>query len=398
MLSTARNLNNVIVSEAFIDEIVENPDRYLCLSLYADLRELLSGHYDRLGHRFNRRTGEFLTDQIGAFKEFSKETDDKGGVWLVGEARIPKRNKRLCGAIQEMYDEGKLKFSFEIITGEYKTEDGIVYVDVSEKNYLHGMCVVSVPAYPQARATELVAEADGDAAMQAAFEHAQVYIAEADISTIMERIHCALWKAIEANDRIEDKWRIRFERIGLDFATLYDSNTTKTYKVEFVIEDEQVAVTDFYEIEFIRKDDENMDELKERIAELEKQLAQKESKIDELEDEMETAKCKDKEQTEAIAELTEYKTKWEQAEAEKAENARKEKVAQAKVFAESSGLDVKKQEIAAAVEALNYEMLIAEVTKARKPSAPLSPTITMASLAGDFNAKGYEDLYAAEKR
>lgn len=32
MASTRKNLNDVVVSEKFIDEIVSNPEKYMCLS------------------------------------------------------------------------------------------------------------------------------------------------------------------------------------------------------------------------------------------------------------------------------------------------------------------------------------------------------------------------------
>ena len=53
------NLNGVRVTPAFLSEIVENEERYVGLPLYADVRALKSGNYNRLGHLYDTRTGEF---------------------------------------------------------------------------------------------------------------------------------------------------------------------------------------------------------------------------------------------------------------------------------------------------------------------------------------------------
>lgn len=50
----------------------------------------------------------------------------------------------------QMYNDGMLNFSFEIIySPEHVLEiDGVQYVDAYEGNVLTGMAIVSVPAYP----------------------------------------------------------------------------------------------------------------------------------------------------------------------------------------------------------------------------------------------------------
>ena len=107
------NLNGVRVTEAFIDEIIADEERYVGLPLYADVKSLLSGKYGNLGHMYNAKTGEFYSTQIGSFYQFEKE-EFKGGAYLVGYARIPKRNQKLSKAIAELFADGSLKFSFEI--------------------------------------------------------------------------------------------------------------------------------------------------------------------------------------------------------------------------------------------------------------------------------------------
>ena len=72
------NLNGVRVTEAFIDEIIADEERYVGLPLYADVKSLLNGNYSNLGHMYNAKTGEFYSTQIGSFYNFEKETF-KGG-------------------------------------------------------------------------------------------------------------------------------------------------------------------------------------------------------------------------------------------------------------------------------------------------------------------------------
>ena len=116
------NLNGARVTEAFIDEVVDNEPRYVGLPLYADVRALTNGNYRRLGHLYDSKTGEFHSTQIGSFYQFEKEKLDDGCA-LIGYARIPKRNKKLSKAISELFADGALKFSFEVAVGEYEELD-----------------------------------------------------------------------------------------------------------------------------------------------------------------------------------------------------------------------------------------------------------------------------------
>ena len=161
----AANLNGARVTEAFIDEIVGN-DKYVGLPLNADIKALTSGNYTRLGHLYDSHTGEFHSTQIGSFYKFEKEAFSNGeqnGCYLVGYARIPKRNRKLCKAISELFADGALKFSFELSVGEYEElDDDTILIDASENNYLEGTAIVTFPACEEAVALELVAQkADG---------------------------------------------------------------------------------------------------------------------------------------------------------------------------------------------------------------------------------------------
>ena len=150
------NLNGVRVTEAFLDEIVENEAKYVCHPLYADIRGLIASK--TIGHMYNKRTGEFYSTQIGAFYHFEKEVDGDNA-HLVGYARVPKRNKALCKALSDLFTDNALKFSFEVNCSVYEEdEDGTMVIDANPGNYWEGECVVTFPACETAVAQELIAE------------------------------------------------------------------------------------------------------------------------------------------------------------------------------------------------------------------------------------------------
>lgn len=156
------NLNGCRVTNDFVDNIISNKERYVGLPLYADKKALVNGNYNRLGHLYDSRTGEFHSTQIGSFYDFEKE-DFESGSYLVGYARIPKRDKEISKAIDELFADGALKFSFEIACGEYsELEDGTIEIDASENNYLEGTAIVTFPACEDAVALEFVAQRSDD--------------------------------------------------------------------------------------------------------------------------------------------------------------------------------------------------------------------------------------------
>ena len=78
MFSTRPNRNRQGVTEAFIDEIVANQDKYGCLPLYVDIKRLCSRNYSSMGHMLDWDTGRFETTQIGGFFAFTKVIDEYG--------------------------------------------------------------------------------------------------------------------------------------------------------------------------------------------------------------------------------------------------------------------------------------------------------------------------------
>ena len=168
------NLNGARVTEAFIDEIVGNEKRYVGLPLYADVKALTNGNYNRLGHLYDVKTGEFHSTQIGSFYKFEKQKNGEN-CYLVGFARIPKRNRKLSKAISELFADGALKFSFELSVGEYEElDDDTILIDASENNYLEGTAIVTYPACEDAVALELVAQKNTDETRKGESEMAEV--------------------------------------------------------------------------------------------------------------------------------------------------------------------------------------------------------------------------------
>jgi len=155
------NLNGVRCTMSFLDDIVENQEKYIGLPLVADVANLEARKFDRLGHKYNQRTGTFGTSIIGSFYKFDKETRDDGETYLIGYARVLKRNKETCAAIAELFAQGGLKFSFEISCGSYKKlADGTIEIAAEPSNFLEGCAIVSSPACRDAVAYQLVAEED----------------------------------------------------------------------------------------------------------------------------------------------------------------------------------------------------------------------------------------------
>ena len=157
MLSDRRNLNGMRVTAAFIQKVVEDHQRYIGTPLMVDKMRLESGQYGRLTHLQDERTGAFHSQQIGSFIALEAITEPDGEIVLVGTARVEKRFERACTAIQQLYEMGKLCVSFEITASIYEQLEDELVIDAADGNDLIGMCIVSIPAYEDARALALVA-------------------------------------------------------------------------------------------------------------------------------------------------------------------------------------------------------------------------------------------------
>lgn len=430
MFSTQPNKNKEAVTEAFISEIADNEKKYVGgVHLYADVSKLANKDYKGLGHLLDKRTGKFYTQMIGSFGAFYKQNDEFG-VSLIGEARVSKKNKEVCDALAEMYEQGNLNFSFEIKAGETRKEGEILIIDASEKNELIGMAVVSIPAYPEAKALALVAEVES----VSAFENAKIEIADIDFETL----RMWLWQAVQQWVGEEESWYIHFEKVGPDSAIFYSYKTGQTFKIEFVVQNDSLVIKDVYEVIYVRKESENemtLEQAQAKIEELEAQAKVDTDKIAQLEADkaaLDTAKvalegektslAQEKEtltqekatlisekttleaketelnsQIETLkaekAELEPFKAQAEtlKAEQEKAESDKKK--AEAKKFAETMKLDVADKKIADAIEAMDYQALsaaalvIAEAEK-DKPAEFVAVFTSSMKTSGGSNAFG----------
>lgn len=157
MLSDRRNLNAMRVTAAFIEKVIADRAQYIGTPLVVDRHRLESGQYGRLTHLQDDRTGDFATEQVGSFINFEAMQEQDGETVLVGTARIEKRFSRVCEAVQELYERDQLCVSYEIMASSYMQTPAETIIDAAEGNCLIGMCIVSVPAYEDARALALVA-------------------------------------------------------------------------------------------------------------------------------------------------------------------------------------------------------------------------------------------------
>lgn len=157
MLSDRRNLNDMRVTAAFIEKVAADHQQYIGTPLVVDKLRLESGQYNRLTHMQDERTGAFHSQQIGSFVAFEVLKEEDGETVLVGTARVEKRFERACAAIQQLYEMDKLRVSFEIIASVYTQTTDEIIIDADDGNKLIGMCIVSIPAYEDAKALALIA-------------------------------------------------------------------------------------------------------------------------------------------------------------------------------------------------------------------------------------------------
>lgn len=93
-----------------------------------------------------------------------------------------------------------------------------------------------------------------------------------------------------------------------------------------------------------------------------------------------------------VAELTPFKAEAEKLRQEKADAELATKRQELTAFAETQGLDTQSEAIAAAIQEVNYESLVAETMKQNKKSQP-KPTLASFAVAGGMPLGGeYDDL------
>jgi len=398
MFSTSPNLNNNAVTEAFIDEIVENAEKYLCTPLQADISKMERKDYGGLGHMYNPNTGTFLTQQIGSFYSFEKVADEYG-ISLIGEARISKRRKEVCEALVELYEANNLKFSFEILAGKVESQNGVDIIDVSDSNMLIGMAVVTVPAYQEAKALALVAETDEATVMEKAFANARdLYIGEVSI----EVLHRWVWEAVKSLTG-DAWWDINIEKICVDCAILYNVSTAVMYKMDYIVTDTGLVITDFYEVVYRRKEaamnSQNNEEVKNQdgteAAPTEgvtpqgdvSAVADGASNAQGATEGTEGAGVKasstqgDTGGSDVVAQLKEeiarLRAENERITAEQKSAKMEAKRAELREFAQENNLDFENAAVAAAIESVDYEALVSKIMRTRKQETPKQAGVKM---------------------
>lgn len=390
MFSTMANRNGCAVTEAFIDNIAGSAEKYVCIPLCADTRKLKSGDFRHMGHMLDRKTGAFLSEQIGAFSSFEK-VEDEYGISLLGEARVAKRNQKVCAALLTLYEAEALNFSFEIIAQETITKDGVTTIDAADGNELIGMAVVSVPAYPEARALEFVAEAE-DKKEEAMLLHTQMEMSEVDFETIRDWFFSAIRAALG-----DDLWLFKIERLGTDFAILYSTRHGKTLKVEFAVHEEGLILTDMYEVIYQRREmvgGENLSEKVARDMEPVEQTLQSATNDnagvltpDERDQRISALEKRVGELEPLERENKDLKAKIAEGEAEATRREMRE-------FAAAYNLDVEDDAVKDAIEKMDLMALMAQSTKASKPEA--KPVVAAHALSGGIQAEPYGGLLDSE--
>ena len=259
-------------------------------------------------------------------------------------------------------------------------------MDAGEGNDLMGMAIVYYPACPEARAQTLVAEVEDTDAYWSVFASARVQLAELDIEIVRSKV----WEILEGRYR-DDVWCIRVLLLCPDCVIYYDKNG-RTWKVEYRIEDNEMYVTDWYEVEFARTqrgeigmDNEKMiaenevasaevsveeEKKTETVAsEVIEEKKQEEEVIVEQAKERDDSRCAElSAQVEALireneslkAEIEQYKAEEAKREADRILAEQEQKKAEMVAFAEKNGLNTKDEQIAAAIEKMDYAYLMAQ--------------------------------------
>lgn len=209
VLNNKVNLNGVVCTKEFINNIVADQEKYKHLPLFCDLDKLRSRGV--LSHNYNARTDEFGTSQIGSFTSFS-EMELDGVVYLIGTAKVSKRNSYIIDALEELAKKEELKFSYEVVAEATVNVDGVEYITGDPENYLIGVAVVTDPAVPEARALQ-VAEAqtqseekedvEVDKELKQPEEEKELVEAE-EVETVKEE-DVEIEKAVDANPELKEK-------------------------------------------------------------------------------------------------------------------------------------------------------------------------------------------------
>lgn len=352
------NRNGEGVTAAFISEIINHRDKYAALPIYADVPALLEKDYGDLGHKYDPETGTFGTAQIGSIVDFTMSVNDAGVVSLYGEARIPKREAAICERLMELYERGGLNVSFEV---KYNPEnvivkDGVRFVDAGEGSSLTGMTVVSVPAYPDANALDMVAEVVNAEDTTETNEVKEVPNEELKVEETV----------VAENEAVAEAETEPAETVNAEESVAQAEVVHEEVEVKEAYSTTPDGTT-FHEVEtkhnVVETVEDNPMEQPVEPASVIAENDPRDVRICELEAEIKRLHC----------ELQAYKD----AEAEKELTAKR---CRAQAFAEKQGLDVTNEDVAKAIADVNYEMIAELAMKIAEEKAPeVDPVVSMAS-------------------
>lgn len=382
LFDNSGNRNGEGVTAAFISEIMNHREKYAALPIYVDVKALLEGRYSELGHNYDPQTGRFNTEQVGGLVDFTMSVNDAGVVSLYAEARIPKRESEICERLQDLFVRGGLNVSFEVKYNPENTfmKDGVRFVDAGEGNTLTGMCIVSVPACPDANALDMVAEVvnaeetteTNEVKEEVPNEELNTTVAETEVEQPVaeaEHIEAQAEQTEEVAQAEVADAEVVHEEVEVKESVTVDPYDGKTYhetKTEHVV----VETVEPAEASTVVAEEETQPDPRDaRIVELETELARV------------TAELKVFQDAKMAAEL--------QAKQDKA-----------KAFAQKQGLNVEDEAVAHAISEVNYEA-IAELAMASEPAqetpAPAAVEVTMASFV-DMEITGDDEYGGLLKR
>lgn len=360
MLSDRRNLNSMRVTAAFIEQVVANRQRYIGTPLMVDKLRLESGQYSRLTHMQDERTGAFCSQQIGSFIAFETLTEEDGETVLVGTARVEKRFERACAAIQQLYDLDKLRVSFEITASVYQQLEDELIIDAAEGNNLIGMCIVSIPAYEDAKALALVASmtADADTAYPS-------YMMPMQWPPAMEPIRVELVQPVQpANTEIVSDPSA--DETPVEKQPSQDAPTQETETPPEKIIERKDAMTEPEEVLTTSAEKPEEEEKEPIEEEKDKKPASKTAEAEDPQIAAMKAELDALKQTNA--QLAQFKTKWEAAEAAALKAEEDKKREGIKQLLASHQL--KAEDYQEAIEKLDYAAVVAAVNAAPIPEKP----------------------------
>lgn len=360
MLSDRRNLNSMRVTAAFIEQVVANRQRYIGTPLMVDKLRLESGQYSRLTHMQDERTGAFCSQQIGSFIAFETLTEENGETVLVGTARVEKRFERACAAIQQLYDLDKLRVSFEITASVYQQLEDELIIDAAEGNNLIGMCIVSIPAYEDAKALALVASMTTDA--DTAYPS---YMLPMQWTPAMEPIRVELVQPVQpANTEIVSDPSA--DETPVEKQPSQDAPTQETETPPEKIIERKDAMTEPEEVLTTSAEKPEEEEKEPIEEEKDKKPASKTAEAEDPQIAAMKAELDALKQTNA--QLAQFKTKWEAAEAAALKAEEDKKREGIKQLLASHQL--KAEDYQEAIEKLDYAAVVAAVNAAPIPEKP----------------------------